>query len=399
MQLLRVEAALDDPEICTLADLIYAAVFDDSLWTTVLSKIADLVDAGPGILVRKQIDDGQGQAILSRMDPRTFADYFGYFARRNPLALGLGDCVTGSLLLDWETLPKAELVRTEYYNDFMRPRDLHAILGLVVWREGTNIAVISLARSPRQDEFTTAQVERLRPLMPHLCRAIRLGYHLPPGLVVAERRAAVIDSWHEAIMLVSPQAAVRYANRSAEQLLARQDGLTLVAHRLGALDPAADRRLQAAIALAGCPGGAGGGSRIAVPCRGAARPYGVFVTPVPERISILRRSEPMVMLTLIDLSHPPGPDPAVLGDVLGLSAAQTAIAVMLAHGADLSDIAATRGLSLHTVRRHVTNILHQTGAARQADLARLLAQLSPRDQPPWRDGAPPPGQRRLGPRR
>ena len=52
MQLLRVEAALDDPEICTLADLIYAAVFDDSLWTTVLSKIADLVDAGPGILVR-----------------------------------------------------------------------------------------------------------------------------------------------------------------------------------------------------------------------------------------------------------------------------------------------------------------------------------------------------------
>ncbi len=371
----------DVPDPSAMIDLIYSAAFDERLWTDVLAQLADFVGAGPGIFVRKRLHDNQGHAVLSRMDPTAFADYFGYFAQRNPLARGVADHAAGSFLLDWQTLPKQELTRSEYYNDFLRPRDIHGVLGLVVWRDGADAAVISLTRNARQEEFGTEHIERLRPLMPHLRQATRLARRVPPGLMLAESLAAALEAWSEALILVSPEGTVRFANQMAEQILARRDGLTLVARRLGTQDSTTTRRLLSAIARAGQRDAPAVGSTLIVPRKSGPRPYGVFVAPVPERVPFLHHADAAVLLTVVDLAYAPCPEPAVLAAILNLSPAQAGIATMLANGSEPREIAAARGLSLHTVRRHVTDILHRTDTARQADLIRLLVQLSPRTLP------------------
>ena len=73
-------------------------------------------------------------------------------------------------------------------------------------------------------------------------------------------------------------------------------------------------------------------------------------------------------------------DPEMVGDVLGLTAAETRVAVLLAKGRSVRDIARELGRSENTVRWTLSNVLSKTNAARQADLVRLLLQLPPSDR-------------------
>jgi len=52
----------------------------------------------------------------------------------------------------------------EYYNGFLLPHDIHAVLGLMAWRNMQDVAIMSLTRSTRQLE----DAEQLVPFMPRV---------------------------------------------------------------------------------------------------------------------------------------------------------------------------------------------------------------------------------------
>jgi len=133
----------------------------------------------------------------------------------------------GSFLIDWQVLPKIELVRSEYHNDFLLPRDIHAVLGLMAWRNERDVAIMSLTRSPRQPDYQTGDAERLAPFMPHIRRAVALARRLPSRLLRAPDLDVLIDAWQEGVLLLDEAGRVLYANQAAERLLARLDGLRL----------------------------------------------------------------------------------------------------------------------------------------------------------------------------
>jgi len=365
-----------------LVDLIYAAALDEQQWIPVLKRLADSVDGGSSIFVRKNLGTGQGRALLAGIDPAAFRDYFGYYAQRNPLARSIDHHGAGSLLLDWQTVPKDELTRSEYYNDFLRPRDIHGVLGLVVARSDDDIAIINLTRSPRRGDFQPRDIAHLQPLIPHLRRATLLARRLPPGAQLANSLSVVIDAWHEAAILVGPEGQLRYANRAAEAILSRQDGLTVRMNRLGARDVAAARSLARAIHLARPTHGTASGSNFLVRREPGLRPYAVFVAPIPERTGFLRDVEDSALVVIVDLAAGRRPDAATLTEMLGLSRAQAAIAVMLTEGLEPLEIASALKVSKNTVRRHIADILHRTDTHRQTDLVRLLSILAPRTPPP-----------------
>jgi DNA-binding CsgD family transcriptional regulator len=57
---------------------------------------------------------------------------------------------------------------------------------------------------------------------------------------------------------------------------------------------------------------------------------------------------------------------------LGLTPSEGAVVLALARGRSLAEVAAERGISLHTVRTHVKRSLAKAGVRRQADLVRLV---------------------------
>ena len=64
---------------------------------------------------------------------------------------------------------------------------------------------------------------------------------------------------------------------------------------------------------------------------------------------------------------------ARLGDLFGLTRAESAVAAALGRGAAPDEIAADLGIGLATVRSHLKRILAKTGTHRQAEAAALLA--------------------------
>jgi DNA-binding CsgD family transcriptional regulator len=66
-------------------------------------------------------------------------------------------------------------------------------------------------------------------------------------------------------------------------------------------------------------------------------------------------------------------DPFLVGECFGLSPAESRVAVALARGYTIKEIAQRHRTSVNTVRTQVKNVLDKTRADRQVELVRLVA--------------------------
>ena len=322
---------------------------------------------------------GQGHGVFGRITEAQFTDYFGRFARANPLAEAISGMAAGTFLIDWQVMAKADLVRSEYYNDFLLRREIHGVLGLMVWRQGPEAAIINLTRSPSRGEYLPEHAHRLRQFMPHLRRAVALAERLPTGSRLDGEMQAVLAASRGGVVVLDRSARVLYANRAAEDALGAQDGLHTVQGVLAAADPTTRQRLADAVHIAAGPDQPYGSS-LAVPRPSGRRPYAVQVTPCrPERIGLFP-APARVLLTIADLDAGIRPAAAALREMFGLSRAQIAVAVLLAEGREPRAIASTLAISLFTVRRHLADVMEKTDTHSQAQLVRLLVSLSDIDQ-------------------
>ena len=63
------------------------------------------------------------------------------------------------------------------------------------------------------------------------------------------------------------------------------------------------------------------------------------------------------------------------GEALGLTRAESRVAVLLAGGRSVPEIALSTGRAEGTIRTHVKNMLTKHGLSRQVDLVRLVLSL------------------------
>jgi DNA-binding CsgD family transcriptional regulator len=73
---------------------------------------------------------------------------------------------------------------------------------------------------------------------------------------------------------------------------------------------------------------------------------------------------------------PPEPRAEVLAALFGLTPVETQVATALLRGEELSEIAASRGISTETVRGHVKSLLRKTGVGSQKRLTALLTRIA-----------------------
>src|SRR3712207_6415883 len=79
----------------------------------------------------------------------------------------------GAVVTDECLMPKAEFLRTAYYDECLRPQGFHSLLTLRAARgERGAVANVCVLRSAREGEFGAEQVELLSRLAPHLRRAV-----------------------------------------------------------------------------------------------------------------------------------------------------------------------------------------------------------------------------------
>jgi DNA-binding CsgD family transcriptional regulator len=143
---------------------------------------------------------------------------------------------------------------------------------------------------------------------------------------------------------------------------------------LWASEPHANQQLRHLAAVAQNPARGAGASEIPVP-RSGKRP--LVLTPIPvnrEGLFVLPGARMIVLIS--DLAAQALPNPRVLREAFELSDGEASVAIALLSGKSATEIAASLGLRVSTVRQTIKSLLAKTNTHRQAELVSLLSRLS-----------------------
>lgn len=364
-----------------LIDGIYDAAVGAKPWTEVLGELRALFGCCAALVNVKEVGRGSGEQV--GVDPETMRIFFERYAGRNPLAVRGWSAPIGTVMTDRSLMPKADLLRTEYYHNFLRPQDQHAlmILRAARGRAGAAVVDVALARDPRRGEFEESDVALFKRLAPHLRRAVMVRMRLTEAETERHALAETLDRLASAAFVLDASGAVRFANAAAAALLASGDGLRMEPGNARLLtarssETAALQRMTAA-AVSNEQAGLAAHLHISRPPPRAP----LIATALPLRAAAADTlglgSLPSVLLLVTDPeAAAPSAAAEVLRAVFGLTETEATVALRVACGTEPAQVAAALGASPATIRTHLHRIFAKTGTHRQAELAALLGRLA-----------------------
>ena len=364
---------MDQDAFDGFVERIYDLALEPERWPDLLAGIAAACGGHAAGLEQEHVESEQGAGLVVGLDPSVVQTYFDYYAGRNVLRRfdGFGDAIaafTPALTVDEECLPKSDLMRTEFYNDFLRPAAIHSVLSMGLWGEGQSVTALSVYRPPGKPAFDLEEVELARALQPHLIRAFRLARRMRSRL---SGLVGGLDQSPFGVILLGADGRVQHANRAAERLLAEPGGLSVLGGCLASADAADSERLRTLVSRAlAAADRTGGGLAIRRPGRAALQV--VAVPSGADRFGALL-VEPGVIVCVTDPEAATGLSEVYLREDIGLTAAEANVARALMAGRSLRHTAETLDVSLFTVKAHLRRIFEKTGVTRQAELVALLA--------------------------
>jgi DNA-binding CsgD family transcriptional regulator len=170
-------------------------------------------------------------------------------------------------------------------------------------------------------------------------------------------------------MVIDDRGLVVEMNRAAEAIVQLEDGLLVRDGRCCARRVFETTKVANLIAGATEGKSRAAGGRMMIGRFDGLPPYVLTVTPLPADLVDGRR---LAMIVLVDPARH-CPSERDLTELFGLSPAEARVAAALLMGKSLSNIAATIGVQITTVRTQLRSILRKVGVKRQFDLVRMLS--------------------------
>ena len=364
-------------------EILLDAAFDDARWGDAFKAIDLLCGLNGGQFTALAAD---GEATFAACwiggDPQQeiVADWAENYAAMSENVPRIGRLPEWRLTHNEELFTPAEKRRSPMYNEFQPKYDCRDQLAVVVDRpseERPGDGCLFWTMANGEPEWGPDKLKRIGALLPHIRQAVRLRRELVAAEAHAYAEAAVLLERESAgAVFLDRSGAIASANRTARRLLAAEGGLGEWRGALRAGSANDDARLQRLLAgalprLGHMP--EGGSMKVRRP---AGLPLIVHVHPVAPRRADFG-AERIAAAVLIRDPDAGRLDAEAVGDMLGLTAAESRVAVLVGQGRTVRDIARELDRSENTIRWTLKNVLSKTGAARQADLVRLLLQLPP----------------------
>ena len=227
------------------------------------------------------------------------------------------------------------------------------------------------------DGWSSARVEAVERLLPHLRQYMRVRQALVDARAGGRSITALLENTRCGIVQLDRRGRIVAANDVGRALLRRGDGLTDKNGLLCAAVAEDDDALKKLLARALPPFGAGGASGSMTVRRKAMSPRLVLhATPVVGARANARPSRVAALVLLIDPASRARVDPGLVSGMLELTPAESNVAVLLAQGCSIRDIAFATGRGEGTVRWHTKQIFRKQGISGQRELVRLGLSLS-----------------------
>jgi hypothetical protein len=147
--------------------LIYEAVTDASAWQEILRRLQRAFSAEAVLLGRHDLAARTGAYLHEiGMDPGLCGRYEAEFAAKNPWMAVARPYQPLAVVAGEDILLNAELMRTEFYQHYLRPqRLLHRLCGVAL-RSGPQFWYLTTTRRPGQPGFGGAEKRELARFLP-----------------------------------------------------------------------------------------------------------------------------------------------------------------------------------------------------------------------------------------
>jgi DNA-binding CsgD family transcriptional regulator len=359
-----------------LLDSIYAAAEDQNCWELVLSSLASHLSARGGVFHARSERAGFAFGTTTGLDQSSLKEYADYFYSVNPLNTPLSRIPVGVATPDHLLIPRREIERTEFFNDYARTHDVAGSITLVLARDTHQEVSFGIVRDVRSDLFTLEQVSFVQRLGPHILRAVSLNRRL--AALVDERGAleGALDRLQAAILLLDEKGAIHHCNCAATELLKEGDGIASVQGRLVATSAKSQAHFAELVRAAANPRRGRGGSSFLLRKR-SARPLFARVMPFGQR-SDFWLSSPIVraIVFISDPDRSNGDAIAEVMDLYGLTPSEKKFLSELLAGSTVQEAADALNITRATGRNRLARIMAKTDTNRQGELLQLIHQSS-----------------------
>jgi DNA-binding CsgD family transcriptional regulator len=369
--------------LVAMIDHVYAASFDEARWDDFLKLVSGHFRHASTILWHTDHHDNRFDVFGShRYEAKTLEAFEAHYYATNPWLPKKMRKPSGVLHRTEELYPEEELVKTEFYSDWLVPNDLFKGFGISLFND-RRFGFLSIVRSRRAGPPTADELQLLARLTPHLQRALQIHERFPISHHLSVSALSVLDELSRGVVFVGRDRRVIHANRAAERTLAGRDGLFLDGKGVcRASSPAEqavlDRLLDGAVGgrwrAEGGASSSGGVMLVRRPS--GARALGLVVAPMPSAPSGLAAAHVVAVILISDPEADSGALREILRRLYQLSDREAQLAVRIAEGERLEGAAKSLSVTYQTARSYLKSIFMKLGVDRQAELASLVQKLA-----------------------
>ena len=363
---------------------LHEAALDRAHWSTASALIDDILRAHGSSMV---FGDGDSEEDIRIYFAWSFfrgqrhreieRDYFENYYTVDERVPRLRHLPDSRLCHITELYTEEELKTSAAYNELLARG--HARSSINVRLNGPNGSrIVWVVNDPVDgDSWSSAQLDSIRRLLPHIRQTVRVQQALAGAGALGTTLTELLDTTGLGIVQLDGRGRIVAANDRARDLLRTGDGVFDERGFLFARTPEDNAELQGLLARA-LPrfGDQGAGGSTMVKRSSALPPLVLQVTPVGRQETDFHLWPVAALVLVADPAGHTRIDPAVAEAALGLTGMESRVAVLLAEGMSVREVAKATDRGESTIRSHVKHMFAKHGLSRQAELVRLVLSLA-----------------------
>lgn len=354
---------------------IYEAAYEPSLWIDAVRQLQATFHGSRACLAGMDWTQPENSVCVSpsRDDywDRLFLDHFA----TNELFVPRAAVPVGQVFGDTRLIGRRAIERAAVWNEWMAPQDMYDGMCCNLQATEKSYWFFDVQRGRGQPVFDRDDFAMLALVAPHLQRATDLGQHFK----VRSAAPSLFGHLPFAGFVVDMRLRILDMNDAAQRLLMRPiSALTARAGHLATTDAAQIDTLQQAVTRI-CRVGEGefpgsGADLIVRSARGDPLLLSIGLLPDGEKFGLSAGSCAVVLARESRAAFAAAPQDE-LRKTFGLTEKETSVALALASGLSLRDIAARETMAYATVRVHLDRIFRKTETRKQSQLVAMLNRL------------------------
>lgn len=377
---------LSEQQHSHLLDQLYLAPFETDGWQTFLGDLVALSSSRSArLLTLNAKADHVYSSAQVNTDAKAHQDYVEHYVNHCPWRPELARKKAGQLystFLDFSCSQK-QFYGSEFFNDWAGPQNIHhGACGTVGHYQDLRFQLL-VQRTEEQGHFDRNSMHTLNSLLPHVRRALRIeALHWQQHCLRSAR-----EQQHNcaAMILLDSRGQVTFVSEEAQTYFCDGAAISLRDNAIYLRQASAQKTFTAMLndVLSSHLTHAGGIVNVA---RAGQPDLRLLVMPVhPDATeNPLFPAKAFAAVFIVDIESEVHIDEHLLGQLLGLTSAETRTATAVAKGMSPAELARASNLSVHTARSQLKTVFRKTGTSSQSQLTSLIfnspaAQRGPRN--------------------